>query len=624
MEQKLNKVIDKGIAFLTDELEKNVYFGFESIFPMILVFDCLNEIDNKGSYLIKAKIKKVLLKEKNELWSFNYWKRKSIKNKIEPYPEDLDDTCLALSALYRFDKKVFKGNDLAKIINLLILAEEKIGGPYRTWILAKEKSEKWSDIDIAVNSNIGYFLKLQKIKLKNLTELIENGIIKDKIYSPFYKGELPVIYFISRFYNGKLKNILKEKLINKANTSDSALDLALIISSLIRLGYKNIKEDWVKKICTKQSKSGNWIGEDFYFYVDKLKQTNFIGTESISTAFILEALTLYINQKLKFKDPLFLEINEFKKETVFRLEKVFEKHPDKLKKEILTFIKNLASSSESEMIIATPLIVLNSIDTELKIKITKDFIVKLGQINLLGWCAYTIYDDIMDSDSSGKMIPMANIICREMESILGSLPINKETGFFNFSKFLLQKMEISNWFEQNYLCLNSSNNTIDEFDYKKLADKSLGHALSSVAILCYLKQSVRSLEVRYLMNYFRYFIVAKQMNDDVHDWLEDLEKGQINSASYGLIKFLEKNNKSIYKEIMNKENLKLIFWQNIVPDYCNKIIYFSNKAKRALNQSSLIINKLYLLNLNNKNVELCRIALKERKNTLDFIKNYYK
>src|SRR4030095_7089120 len=109
----------------------------------------------KLAYL-QNKIAKFLLLHKSEFWSWNYWQRNSHEAKELPYPDDLDVTFCALAALSHYDKKLISGDVFAYIVQLLTATEKKEGGPYRTWLVAKNAPAVWRDVDLAVNSNIAY------------------------------------------------------------------------------------------------------------------------------------------------------------------------------------------------------------------------------------------------------------------------------------------------------------------------------------------------------------------------------------------------------------------------------------------------------------------------------------
>lgn len=617
----MQETINSGLDFLKNEQDKNGFFGFETIFPLVLTLDCLNEVNSNKAKKISRRIKEILIKEKSLNWSFNYWLKDSNKRKSEPYPDDLDDTFCALSALTRFDKKIIRGKDLAKIINLLLICEENEGGPYRTWIVPKEKSKKWDDIDIAVNSNTAYFLKLQKVKLKNLNNFIENAIENNKIYSPYYNGELPVLYFISRFYKGRFKTVLKQKLTNYLNSKSSSLTLALAISSLVRLGYR-IKPELTQILISKQSKEGAWPASDFYYYKEKGQSNNFIGSESISTSFVLEALSLINKSEVKNKTDK--EISHFQDSIKTMVQEKFKHYPTQLRDEIDLLINKVIKKDKNGIASLTPFWIYQSLPIKKKRIINKELLVRLGQDSLLGWCSFMLYDQIIDENNKSKLLPLANILCREMEIDFLGLPIDKHTGFFDLYKKIMQEMELCNWSELQELRFNWDKKKLmlRKFNFDYLAKRSMGYALSSIAIFCHLGLNINSEEVQKLINYFKYFIIAKQMNDDAHDWLEDLKMCHINSANYYIIKKYNGNLDKLKIAMANSELIKKEFWETVIPNFCLKTIEYSDKAKESL-LSIKMIRKKYLLKLNQKNNAIAKMALSERNQTLEFINHYY-
>src|SRR3989344_5315036 len=76
----------------------------QSVFSTALILSCLNALDGNNSREllgIKQKAANFLLSQKSSNWSFNYWARGSRQAEEMPYPDDLDDTACALSALYK-------------------------------------------------------------------------------------------------------------------------------------------------------------------------------------------------------------------------------------------------------------------------------------------------------------------------------------------------------------------------------------------------------------------------------------------------------------------------------------------------------------------------------------------
>ena len=128
------------------------------------------------------------------------------------------------------------GKALADIVKLLISAETAPGGPYQTW-LTPRKSNKWHDIDPAVNANVAYFLSLQDIALPALIQYVEDCIKHERYSSRYYFSPIPIAYFISRWYRGNKADTLAEYIQEKFDVMDrgreeNALFKAMAVSSL--------------------------------------------------------------------------------------------------------------------------------------------------------------------------------------------------------------------------------------------------------------------------------------------------------------------------------------------------------------------------------------------------------
>jgi len=46
--------------------------------------------------------------------------------------------------------------------------------------------------------------------------------------------------------------------------------------------------------------------------------------------------------------------------------------------------------------------------------ILKKDVILLGQANVLGWLAYTIYDDFLDEEGKPELLPLANMYLRRL------------------------------------------------------------------------------------------------------------------------------------------------------------------------------------------------------------------
>ena len=161
-QHNFHTVIEKGVAYLYSVQEKNGSFlslssshsntfndkpFYHTTFSTSLILSCSHWINPSTKLnIIKQKAATFLLTQKSRHWSWNYWIRKSKESKQRPYPDDLDDTFCALSALFLYNPKLIDGESFSYIVQLLSLLEIQEGGPYRTWLIKKKTLIKYGSM----------------------------------------------------------------------------------------------------------------------------------------------------------------------------------------------------------------------------------------------------------------------------------------------------------------------------------------------------------------------------------------------------------------------------------------------------------------------------------------------
>lgn len=123
-----------------------------------------------------------LITNESDISSWNYYPR----NLPSPYPDDIDDTILAIRALQMWQPDYITPAKLAQITQLLIQCEEKPGGPYRTWITKNSQNNSWDDVDTVVNYNIYQWLQSHAIDLEPLNEFLFSTENRDAYHSLYY------------------------------------------------------------------------------------------------------------------------------------------------------------------------------------------------------------------------------------------------------------------------------------------------------------------------------------------------------------------------------------------------------------------------------------------------------
>lgn len=649
MPENIREIIELGLETIRDDQKKNGSFSDfiweedrnskkierRTLFPTALILDALNGLEDSKMLLdIKKKAADFLLSQKSENWSYNYWIKGSKESEELPYPDDLDDTSCTLSALYHYDKNLIGGKELAKIVGILTLLEENEGGPYRTWLVAKEADKTWKDIDLAVNSNVAYFLKTQGVALPNLEKFVAQKIKKKDISSPYYTSMYSVAYFISRFYSGKLKSGLSECLISKRKKDNwgNPLDTAFAISALLNLGYPPEKLEQSIGYLLKKFKDKEWT--EYPFVELYIKQKKYFGGSSAqTTAFCIEALNKYLTasnkepsetiKKDKKKDIL-------KKAILTKAENRFSNLEYGSKEVALQILRKIVAKDSSEQVTLLPYFFANSIGNIHK-KMDHEFLITLGCASLYGWIAYTIYDDFFDEEGDKKLLSVANLCLRQLTVEFNQLfPLNSD--FHVLFSETMDTIDEANFWETAHCRARADEDAISLPkklpDYKKsnvkLSDRSLGHTLGPLAILIKLGYDKNNHEIKDTVSCLENYIIARQLSDDMHDWEEDLKKGIITKVVSEILKIWGKDKKDAKKINIKKdiEELQRIFWYDLAQDFAKEILAHIDLSKRYLNKLDILGDKSFFDKLTSKIEEAAKTTIREQENTLEFMKNF--
>lgn len=611
---------------------------FHSVFSTALVLDCLSGLGKtQQSNSVKRQAAKFLLSQKSKHWSFNYWNRHSQEAKKMPYPDDLDDTFCSLAALFHHNPTLITGSVLAHVVQILTAAEIKEGGPYKTWLISETADAVWKDVDIAVNSNVAYFLKLQEIELPGLTDYIETCIKTNALSSPYYPSTYPILYFLGRYYNGHEQKTIQKFLLSTRTKGhwSTPLETALAISTLIRLQTPiHELQDAIFFLLSRQIQ-GSWEPYPFYTGVNPKRDKQFVaGSAALTTAFCLEALWMYqstVTAKQNASQENKKQTTGIDTEIRVQVEKRFARFAPQLQKRVRTLLHKTLDTDTGKQIPLLPFLFAETIGSKGK-TISSDFVMLLGIANLLGWMAYTIYDDFLDDEGKTVFLPIAIICHRELTTIFTHL-LPAENGFEFFFQTTMDHLDAANMWEVSNTRitlrqgqLQCKNFQIPDYgDYTQLAQKSFGHALGPCAILFSVGYNQQSLEMQSLIQFFKHYLIARQLSDDMHDWEQDLKTGYINAV--GAILLRKQYGQKIQENLSIKKvlpQLQKLFWYEVVDTVCALIVENSNKAKTYLDKCDIIVKPEPLARLLKQYEQSVQTTLNERQRALEFMTTYKK
>ncbi len=609
--------------------------NLESNFFNALILSAISNCGMENLEGVKKRLARFISSQIDPKGGVNYWARNSEIAKFRPYPDDLDDIFCSYASLAIYNPVMINGEILAHVVQILTALETEEGGPYRTWLVAKDSKQEWLDVDLVVNSNVLYFLKLQNITLPNLNKYIEKKVMAKEFSSPYYHGTLPVLYFLSRGYSGKSEPLIKELLGNSKGYKGLELqDIALVLTALINLGYKGAIIDQMASFLALQSSKKPILAAPFHIDEVIRGEPQYAGSAALTAAFILEALSKYELQKqASFKviseDRNLAEVRGLIIQDLNSLGKRFQVSMcEQLKKEYL----GITEGRYGDEIMFLPYFTYSMLDPKFKQwKKFEKIIKEACTIGVYGWVAYSIFDDFIDNEGASSRLPLGIVYYREMLKSISE--INSP-----FSEGVLNGIDQANFLELTTcnIALDSKRINLQKLDIPKfktlemLANKSIGHALGSLSVYeQWLRHkgvtaNRRAKAVDLLKEFFSEYIIARQLSDDLHDWKQDLNMGRVNCVSAWMLENLKRKHKRAISKERLYEDLQDLYWKKALPMFAHKMLDATTHAKKISKRLLHFENLGLLNNLLDPYERVAKKSIDESKRAREFLSTYAK
>jgi hypothetical protein len=256
---------------------------------------------------------------------------------------------------------------------------------------------------------------------------------------------------------------------------------------------------------------------------------------------------------------------------------------------------------------------------------------ELGLANIFFWAAFIIYDDFWDKDEAAdpQLLPVANLFARHYTNYFSSLL--PETRFREFFHNTMDELDSANEWETTFCRLNIINNKLiyptrvpDYEDYAIKYYPAAGHIMGPVALLLKAGYEVNSTETASFIEYCKHYLIAMQLNDDAHDWKEDINRGHISTMVGALLIAWQKDypNKRDINLVEDMPALEQLYWYKTLVPICESILKHTALAREALNRVHFHGNTNFLQGLIVRNENLARQAISEQEQSLGFIDSF--
>jgi hypothetical protein len=566
--------------------------SWQTVFVPALMLACLAGLDDREAMPVREKLAGFLLKQRNTGWSFNYWAKDAADRKTQPYPDDLDDTFCALAGLYLHDPSIVDEAVMARAVKLLLATEESVGGPYRTWLVPADSRPAWLDVDPAVNANIAYFLSLIGSRLPNLDKLMGKAIVSGGFSSPYYPSAYAFIYYFARAYEGPHKGRLLDQARRFHRKAATDLERALCISARMRLGETKDLRGAVSGLLSGQRRDGAWPAAAFYADPVKKGKLYYSGAPALTTAFALEALNLWRGTAVR-SETAGGNVNDvvMKRDVLALAARQCRDLPEELRRTVLELLGKLAGGGNGPEIIGLATRFNGSLIAGLD-PAPAGLLDVLGLANLYGWLAYTVYDDFLDEEGRPELLPAANTAMRKsLGGFSQALPGHQ--AWRQMVRRAFDDIDGANAWEQAGCRFGRRSGGLvvgrlpDYADMSKLAERSLGHALPPMAVLAAKGLDLSGASCVHVMTALRHYLIARQLNDDAHDWPDDLHSGHI-TAVVALILSELKVKPGTYDAAKLAAEARHQFWHHTLANVCRLAKRHIRMSRQGFSASRLM------------------------------------
>lgn len=584
-----------------------------------LIGGILESTDNPEARSIRMRVSEYLLSQRAAEWTFNYWDANSPHYTALAVPNDLDDTFCALSVLHDMQPELFDGDVLAQIVTQLCSVETVPGGPYNTWYTG---DKKWADVDPVVNANIHYFLQKQNVVLEKLNSYLTRAL-HDRVPSNYYPSQVVVDYFLVKSLIGHPPTDMLNILLVELKKDKNTLELAMLVSTLLRLGVDTSEvSESINWIIKAQKSDGSWPAYGLYIDARLTSGDEYAGSPELTTAYCVEAITLYVNAR---KSVLMIGVPK-KGLLIARIHTEISMLPSiAMRAEIMYSLNDVLSGSSERNIIELPYVMA---DVLKKQKIDPANLEELATMSVWGWLAYTMQDDCMDDEYQPEKIPAINFCTRKLSQCLTDITLDNHEFKEQVRTILNRQDEANAWELRNCRVQTAREGYIeliklpDYGDGAQLAHRSLGHTISALGALYAAGYTAQSAEYAAIQSFMHYYLIARQISDDAHDWEEDLAKGHINFVASGMLQYYVLQNPSLSIPIefsAHIDALRRILWDYHIIDMTNLILKHLERARQAIRVVSDSINCERLENLLAPIEASAQKSLIDRQKALDFI-----
>jgi hypothetical protein len=489
--------------------------------------------------------------------------------------EDALEVYAVLTTLWKYDPTSVKGEWLAAAVKRLIMSETTVGGPYHMD----------NTLTVATNAQVASFINAVAKPLPNLGHFLDKAIA-DRRFHDTRLTDLGLLCLLVRACGHEGLAAYVEANCHQASWQKP---LYLAIASMIRTPSSQVDQALLA-LCQRQRLSGLWTGRPLVRGVRK----NHLS-DVVTTALIAEILDSHIGVR---PTATFGHLRQKRQDVAVEATKMFTSRPEPLRSSALAAIGRVCRADTNFEITQLPRFFAAALTTPGHL--ADSCYTTLGLANLYVWVAYTIYDDFIDNEGKPAELPVANIAMRaSLDCFRSVLPDNSRYQQYVSDTFA--GMDEANAWEVACCRFEVQGDQVMIAELPRygkctvLAERAFAHALTPMAILAShpngLYKNSRHIEIA-----MRHYLIARQLNDDLHDWAKDMRVGQASYVVTAILRDMKVKQGTHNLDTLLREMQKR-FRRKTMPKVCQCMLRHISLSRRHFAASGLLqaTNDVYVL-----------------------------
>lgn len=549
-----------------------------TIFLTTLIMQALSALPR--AHTICAPAASYLLAQRTARGTWNYWERGSAASYTTPYPDDLDDTACALRALMLCAPSLVTAAMWADFARALVSAETAPGGPYHAWLAAESAMQ--NDCDVVVNSNIAAALAERQVRVQATEAYIDQALAGNNVRSAYYVGRVPILYFLAQWYRGaqlpRLRRLVGREL---QKTTHTPLAMSMLLSASVALGVRSARLSRMVRQLEAAREFDHWPAEALYIQARDTNGTSYAGSAALTTALALRALHDYRQSLPTTPSQPALRLTK----QPLRADSTLV--PSELRQAYHTSFQRLVLRDRTQQITSMATVMAAAYNVPLDPETERHL--NLASTN--GWMAYTIYDDFLDGEGKPTSLGVGNVSLRQTVAHFRAA-FSDSAPFARLVDSALNTIDAANHWEVLHARASSDGEALssivlpDYGSYRQLADKSWGHVLVACGIVLNQRRLDEAAELSALQQFFLHYLIARQLNDDAHDWEQDLLAGRLSAAVTLLLHDAAAPHTVTFA--IDLPRLRLLFWEQTITTLATRIQREVQLARRALRRTHVV------------------------------------